>query len=80
MIPFKKGGFVLAIEKGLPILPVMLEGAGKINPPGTMWVKDTEVTMTFLPVVETEGLTLADRDALKDRVFGMMAAFQGGPA
>jgi len=80
MIPFKKGGFVLAIERQLPILPVMLEGAGKINPPGTIWVKDTDVTMTFLPVVETVGLTLADRDGLKDRVFGVMSEFQSGPA
>ena len=76
MIPFKKGGFILAINNKLPILPMVMEGAGKINPPGTMWIKDTKVIINFLPVIETSHLALSDRTALRDEVFEKMTAIQ----
>ena len=34
LLPLKKGGFHLAIQTGLPIIPVRIEGARKVCPPG----------------------------------------------
>lgn len=76
LIPFKKGGFILAINHHWPVLPVLLCGAGKINPPGTMWVKDVEISMHFLPPVETTDLTINDKENLRDQIFTTMSKVQ----
>ncbi len=34
MLPFKKGGFVLAIKSGQPIVPISISGAGAVSAPG----------------------------------------------
>lgn len=39
LLPFKKGGFKLAIETGATILPVGIIGAQNVLPPGTWHVK-----------------------------------------
>ncbi|HDR03973.1 MAG TPA: 1-acyl-sn-glycerol-3-phosphate acyltransferase, partial [Candidatus Marinimicrobia bacterium] len=78
LIPFKKGAFVLAIQHQWPILPIVMCGAGKINPPGTIWVKGADVHIYYLPPIESAGLTLDDREELKNRVFELMDTFQRG--
>lgn len=32
--PFKKGGFMVALERGIPILPVTVNGSRKVLPKG----------------------------------------------
>ena len=76
LIPFKKGSFVLAIDNKLPILPVVMCGAGKINPPGTIWIKDSEIDMYFLPPIAASEVINANRTKLRDQVFRTMDDFQ----
>jgi 1-acyl-sn-glycerol-3-phosphate acyltransferase len=66
--PFKKGSFVLAIETGLPILPVALDGGWRIVRDGR--VHPGVVRMRVAPAVPTEGLTADDRDAVLAAVRG----------
>ncbi len=65
---FKSGGFHLALEAGVPILPVTVSGSQQITPKGSLRVESGLVATRFGPPIPTEGLTTADRAALKDRV------------
>ncbi len=49
---FKKGAFKLAMELGLPILPVTINGTGKRLPSGTMDLTPGTVGMTIHPAIE----------------------------
>lgn len=65
--PFKKGPFVTAIRYGMPILPVATAGTFRVWPPNTLQVRACPVTVEIGPPIATTGLTLDDRDALRDR-------------
>ena len=45
----KKGGFYLALELGLPIIPVFIEGAAKVMPPDSVFITtNQDITVHFL--------------------------------
>jgi len=67
MAPFKKGPFVIAIQTGLPIVPVAINGTNAIWPPGAKMMHPGPVKIEFGEPIKTVGLTLADVDALRDR-------------
>ena len=74
MLPFSPGAFTMAIEAGVPILPITIEGARELMPPGTLRIKPGRLKLTFLDPVDTTGLTPADRQALMEQVRGKMEA------
>lgn len=51
--PFKKGAFRFALDMGLPILPITLEGTGKILPRDTIDLTPGRVTVTMHPPIDT---------------------------
>ncbi len=65
---FKKGAFVLAIEAGVPVVPVYLRGTRAAMPRGSLWLRRRPVTLVAGEPVPTAGLTYDDRDALRARV------------
>lgn len=73
--PFKKGGFHVAIQLGVPILPTWVEGTLDVLPPD-QWASVTgqTVTVRFGPPIPTEGLGPADLDGLMERTRGAMLA------
>jgi 1-acyl-sn-glycerol-3-phosphate acyltransferase len=68
VLPFKKGAFRLAIELGLPLLPISLHNTGELVPNGTVDWKPGHVSMQIHQPIATNLLTLADLDDLKDQV------------
>lgn len=60
--PFKKGGIILAIKSGQPIVPISLSGSYKILPKRGRLVRPGRIRMTIVKPVETASLTLEDRD------------------
>lgn len=85
LLPLKKGAFVLAIQAGVPVVPVYLEGTYDVLPKGTLALKRRPITMRIGPPISTKGLTYADRDdlgarcreelvALRDHVDGPLVA------
>jgi 1-acyl-sn-glycerol-3-phosphate acyltransferase len=50
---FKKGGFVLACQLGLPILPLTITNSGNLQPKGKIAIKPGTMTLTFSPPIKT---------------------------
>jgi 1-acyl-sn-glycerol-3-phosphate acyltransferase len=68
LLPFKKGGFIMAIEGQAPIVPVAIAGARDAMRKGSPWIQPVTVRIAVGPPIQTAGLTLEDRDALVARV------------
>jgi 1-acyl-sn-glycerol-3-phosphate acyltransferase len=61
MLPFKKGAFHMAIEAGVPIVPVALKNSDVLMGKGTGEAWPGTIEMVILPPVETKGLS-SDED------------------
>jgi 1-acyl-sn-glycerol-3-phosphate acyltransferase len=72
--PFKRGAFTLAIEAGVPIVPISIAGAHRLMRKGDAFVHPGDVTIRFAPPVESTGYTLEQRAELLSRVHAIVAA------
>jgi 1-acyl-sn-glycerol-3-phosphate acyltransferase len=68
LLPFKKGAFRLAIDAGVPVLPVAISGTAAGLRKGGMAVAPCDAVGRILAPIPTAGLTQADAMALRDRV------------
>lgn len=68
ILPFKKGIFMLALEAGVPIVPMAIDGAIKVLPSDGFRVRPGEIRVALGAPIETAGLTADDRDVLIKRV------------
>lgn len=64
---FKTGAFQAAIEAGVPILPVAIEGSGRVMPPGGFSIRPGTIRLAFGRPIVTDGIGAADRRALARR-------------
>ncbi|GAC1372409.1 MAG: lysophospholipid acyltransferase family protein [Hymenobacter sp.] len=76
LLPFLDGAFQLAIEAGVPLVPVGMPLNHLFMPdvPGSLRVRYHRLKIVFHPPIPTAGLTLADVPALKQRVAALLAA------
>ena len=56
-LPFKKGGFYMAMEAGVPIVPVAIKNTDVLMGKGTGEARPGTIEMVILPPVETAGLS-----------------------
>jgi 1-acyl-sn-glycerol-3-phosphate acyltransferase len=70
LLPFKKGGFIMAIEAQAPIVPVAIQGGRNAMRKGSAFVRPVKVSVRIGQPVPTAGMTLDDRDALIVQVRG----------
>ncbi len=68
LLPFKKGGFIMAIEAQVPVVPVAVRGGRDAMRKGSAIVRPVHVSVRIGRPVSTAGMTLEDRDELIARV------------
>ncbi len=66
--PFKQGMFHLAIQAGVPIVPISIIGAHEIMPKRTLKVKPGRITMVIDRPVDVSGYTLETRSELIEKI------------
>ena len=76
--PFKKGPFVMAIEGGVPIVPVGLLGSRPIMPKGSYRIRPGAITVRVGEPISVAGMEHADRDRLRDATWDAVARLRGG--
>ncbi|MBI5248788.1 MAG: 1-acyl-sn-glycerol-3-phosphate acyltransferase [Desulfomonile tiedjei] len=64
---FKKGAFMMSVQSGIPILPVICNGAFKVLPKKTIFVRPGHVSVTIGDPIDTAGLTVDDIPQLMDK-------------
>jgi len=67
LLPFARGGFVVALKSGLPILPIGLEGPRLVLPPNQGILRPGPVSVRIGEPIITEGLGVSHRKELMAR-------------
>jgi 1-acyl-sn-glycerol-3-phosphate acyltransferase len=70
--PFKKGGFVLAVKAGVPIMPITISGGRSILPKQKLVFSKGTMKMVVDKPIDTRSYTLENRDELVARVRGVI--------
>jgi len=66
--PFKKGGFVMAVDTGAPIVPVILRGTRSIMTKGNWRINPDKVTLSIEKPIDTSGFTRDTKENLIKKV------------
>lgn len=67
LLPFKKGAFMMAIDAGVPIVPVTVSGATKIMPKAKVKVFPSTVRLTIHEPISTAGYSKENVVELMER-------------
>lgn len=73
LLPFKKGGFIMALKAQAPIVPVAIKGARNAMRKGSPIIYPVTVQVRLGAPIETAGLSVEERDELVARVRGEVA-------
>jgi putative phosphoserine phosphatase/1-acylglycerol-3-phosphate O-acyltransferase len=68
LLPFKKGPFHIAMQAGVPVVPIVMRNCGEIMAPHSMVIHSGTVDVAVLPPVPTEDWTKDDLDERIDEV------------
>lgn len=74
LLPFKKGGFVLALQAQAPIVPIAIDGSAALMLKSSLRIRSGEVRLRIFPAIPTAGLGMKDRDNLLAAVEARIAS------
>ncbi|MGI9590453.1 MAG: lysophospholipid acyltransferase family protein [Myxococcota bacterium] len=66
--PFKSGGFHLALQAGVPVIPVSVSGSSRITPKHSLRIESGTIRVHYGKGLPTAGLGVEARSELKERV------------
>ena len=70
---FKKGGFVLTVDAGVPVIPMIICGTWPIMPKDRWMIRPQPVTLHILPAVDTSVYSRKTKDDLMAEVHRKMS-------
>jgi 1-acyl-sn-glycerol-3-phosphate acyltransferase len=70
---FKKGALILAIQTGMPVVPVVVCGTYDVCVKGGRTISPCPLHVIIGKPIETEKMTYDDRDSLCDRLEAAVA-------
>lgn len=70
--PFKKGPFHLALQAGVPVVPVAISGSHRVMPPRSVRVRPGPIRVRFLPPQPVDEFLPDDYQGLLDRMHGIL--------
>ena len=65
---FKKGGFVMAVDAGVPIVPIIIRGTWSIMAKSSLRINRGDVEMEIAKPIDTIGYSRETKDELMDKV------------
>jgi 1-acyl-sn-glycerol-3-phosphate acyltransferase len=74
LIPFKKGGFLLAEKAKVPVIPLSISGSGLINPAKKLWLKPGTIRIRIAAPISTIAQGGSNRTEIMDQVRAAIAA------
>ncbi len=70
---FKKGAVVMAINAGVPIVPMVCSGAHRIMEKRSLVIHPGEIVVEFLDPIDSSAYSLEQRDLLNEKIREAMA-------
>lgn len=74
LLPFKKGAYRVAVDRGLPLLPMTVIGTREIMAADSMQLYPGEVALVIHPPICTDGHSVADIPILAERSRQLIAS------
>jgi 1-acyl-sn-glycerol-3-phosphate acyltransferase len=71
---FKKGAVVMAIDAGVPVVPMVCSGAQRIMEKRSMVIRPGEIVVEFLEPIDSSKYSLEQRDLLNEKIREAMVA------
>ena len=78
LLPYKKGGFVMAVDAQVPIVPIVIEGTYDIMPKGRLLIRPRPVVVTICEKIDTRGFSRKTKEKVMDQVRRAMQEIQSG--
>ncbi|HEX9666849.1 MAG TPA: lysophospholipid acyltransferase family protein [Thermodesulfobacteriota bacterium] len=74
LLPFQKGGFIIALLARIPVVPVVISGGYEIMPKGSLSIKPGTMSMKIFPAIDVKSLPQgkAGREELESLVRDLM--------
>ncbi len=68
VLPFKPGGFVLAMNAGVPIIPMAVQGTNFVMAKGRKLIRGRCVSITIRPAIDTTAYSRREKKELMEHV------------
>ena len=79
LLPFQRGGFLIALKAALPIVPVGLDGARRSMAKFSYVVRPGRITVRFGEPIPTAGRAVSEKAALMEETRNAIAVLRGTP-
>jgi 1-acyl-sn-glycerol-3-phosphate acyltransferase len=80
LLPFQRGGFLIALKAGIPIVPVGLEGPRRCLPKHSYLVRPGTIAVRFGDPIPTQGCGVTDKGELIEAVRTAIERLRGNTA